>query len=59
MAAGGLPPAMRAGFLSFGRLSSSAVEKEEAATANLPDHDEDTQDLARNKRKLPKRVRCQ
>lgn len=50
---------MRAGFLSFGRLSSSAVEKEEAATANLPDHDEDTQDLARNKRKLPKRVRCQ
>jgi hypothetical protein len=49
---------MRAGFLSFGRLSSSAADKEEETAANLPDHDEDTQDLARNKRKLPKRVRC-
>jgi hypothetical protein len=53
---------MRSGFLSFGRLSTSdeaSSSSTDAATlSNLPDHDEDTQDLASNRRKLPKRVRA-
>ncbi len=54
--------AMRSGFLSFGRLSSSAADKDasspaDGAVADLPPHDEDTQDLPKNRRRLPRRVR--